>query len=284
MPKPKYEKIALIAGQGVFPISIVRGAHSENIRVVVLAIKGFCSDEIEQYADKIYWVELGQAQKGLDILQKENIKYIVMAGRVPHQTIFQYRHFDTLALKVLARTMTKRADGILNAVVKAMESYGIEVLDSSLFVRQLFQPAGLLTPKRPLTKAEEEDIRFGLPIARSVAGLDIGQTIVVKDKSVIAVEGLEGTDECIKRAGELAGPGCVVIKVSKPAQDKRFDIPIIGPTTIKSMKTAQASVLAFSANEALMFGKDEIVTNAESAGIAVCAVNNITAESQNNLY
>ena len=266
--------IGLIAGQGDFPISICRGAHSENIKVIVLAVRGFCNKNIEQFADVTHWIELGQTQRALDILKSHDIHHVVMAGRIPHQSIFQYRHFDALALKVLAHAVTKRADGLLGHVVNEMKKHDIEVLDSSLFVKSLMQPEGYMTTKRKLDAREEEDIRFGLPIARVVAGQDIGQTIVVKDKAVIAVEGFEGTDECIKRAGNLAGDGTVIVKVSKPQQDKRFDIPVIGKTTVKNMIKAGASVLAFSADETLVFDKDDVIKNADEAGIVIIAVKN----------
>jgi UDP-2,3-diacylglucosamine hydrolase len=148
----------------------------------------------------------------------------------------------------------------------------IEDMDSSLFLKGRMPTAGMLTTARALTTAEQEDVDFGYPLAKSVAGLDIGQTIIVKEKMVVAVEGAEGTDECIRRAGSLAGDGCVVIKVSKPAQDKRFDIPVIGPGTIKSMIEAGATALAMSADECLVFHRERIATEAEAAGIAMVAV------------
>ena len=269
-----FDTIGLFAGQGDFPLLITRGARAENLKVVAIALKGFCSPEIEKCATETFWVELGQTSYALDLLHQHRVHHLIMAGRVPHQTIFQYRHFDSRALKLLAKAVTRRADGLLGLVVDELKKEGITVWDSSLFVKSLMPKAGLLTVDRPLTKHEREDVAFGLPIARVVAGQDIGQTIVVKDKAVIAVEGFEGTDECIKRAGDLAGPGCVVIKVSKPRQDKRFDIPVIGPGTIRNMHRSGASAIAFSAGETLVFDRQEIIANAQKLDIAIVAVDN----------
>ena len=269
-----FDVIGLFAGQGDFPLLIAKGARADNIQVIAIALKGFCSPEIEQYATQTHWIELGQTSYAIELLHQNNVKHLIMAGRVPHQTIFQYRHFDTRALKLLAKAVTRKADGLLGLVVDELKKEGITVIDSSLFVKSLMPPAGLLTEKRPLTPREQEDVNFGLPIARVIAGQDIGQTIIVKEKCVIAVEGLEGTDECIKRAGELAGPGCVIIKVSKPRQDKRFDIPVIGTTTIKNMKKAGATAIAFSASETLVFDKKQIIAFGEENDIAVIAVSN----------
>lgn len=273
-PTREFDTIGLLTGEGDFPLLIAQGARAENIRVVALALKGFASPKIEEYADETHWVELGQTSLAIETAKKAGIKYLTMAGRVPHSTIFQYRHFDFRAVKFLAKAVTRKADGILGMVVDELKKEGITVIDSTTFVRSLMPGAGLLTPDRPLTEREAEDVEFGFPIARIVAGQDIGQTIIVKDKAVIAVEGFEGTDECIKRAGALAGPGCVIIKVSKPQQDRRYDIPCLGKTTIKSMIQAGASAIAFSAGETLLFDKQHVLDSASANDIAITAVRN----------
>jgi UDP-2,3-diacylglucosamine hydrolase len=195
----------------------------------------------------------------------------MMAGRVPHNSIFQYRHFDARALKLIAKAVNRKADTLLGAVTAELEREGIEVLDSSLFLKSLMPPPGLLTGDRQPTEGEQDDIDFGWPIAKAVAGQDIGQSIVVKGRAVIAVEAMEGTDECIRRAGEVAGPGCIVIKVSKPAQDLRFDIPVIGKTTLKHMVEAGCTALAFSARESLLFDQDEVLRVASENNISILA-------------
>jgi len=262
-------RIGLIAGQGDFPLLIARAARSAGTEVVALCIKGYASEELPDLSSRSYWLELGQLAKAIEVLKEEGITQLTMAGRIPHNTIFQYRHFDWRAMKLLARAASKRADAIMETVCEEFARDGITVIESSLFLRSLMPEPGMLTTSRQLTQDEEADISFGVPIAKIVAGQDIGQTIVVKDKSVVAVEGLEGTDKCIRRAGDLAGPGCVVVKVAKPTQDLRFDIPIVGPGTIKSMKESGATALALSAGRSLLFHRDQVVAEAEAAGIAI---------------
>lgn len=262
-------RVGLIAGQGDFPLLIARAATSAGTEVVAICIAGFASEEMPAASTKHYWMELGQLGKAIDTLKAEGVTQLIMAGRVPHNSIFQYKHFDWRAMKLLARAAGKRADALLATVCDEFAREGIEVIESSIFLRSLMPKAGLLTNNRPITETEQADINFGIPIAKIIAGHDIGQTIVVKDRMVIAVEGIEGTDKCIRRAGELAGPGCVIVKVSKPAQDLRFDIPVIGPGTIKSMKHAGAVALALSSGRSLLFHKDEVIAEAEKNNIGL---------------
>lgn len=270
-------RIGLIAGQGDFPLLIARSAISTGTEVVALCIKEFASPELETIATRSHWLELGQLQVAIDTLKKENVSHLTMAGRVPHNSIFQYRHFDWRAMKLLARAAGKRADELLNTVCAEFLKEGIQVIDSSMFLKSLMPGPGLLT-SRPPTATEQRDIDFALPLVQALAGLDIGQTIVVKDSSVIAVEGMEGTDHCIRRAGELAGSGTVVVKTAKPKQDLRFDIPVIGPGTIKSMKSAGSTALALSAGKSLIFHKDEVIELAEEAGICITIFETSTNE------
>jgi DUF1009 family protein len=183
-------------------------------------------------------------------------------------------------MKLIAKAVNKRADGLLTAVANEFLKEGIRVLDSSMFLKSMMPKDGMITPARTLTTAETDDVKFGYPIAKVVAGQDIGQTIVVKSGMVVAVEGTEGTDDCIRRAGNLVGPGCVVIKVSKPRQDLRFDIPIIGPQTIMSMSEAGATALALSSGASLVFHRDRIDNLAREAGVAVIAVSEKMMETE----
>ena len=265
-------KIGIIAGQGDFPLLIARAARGNGVEVLALGIKGFASEEIGTCADAVHWLELGQLERAIEVLKEHGVDSLILAGRVPHTSIFQYRHFDLRAVRVLRRALSRKADALLGALVDEFEREGIRILDSSLFLKSLMPDQGLLTPRRPLTDREKEDVDFGLPIAKVVAGQDIGQTIVVREKMVVAVEGAEGTDECILRAGRLAGAGCVVIKVSKPAQDLRFDIPVVGRGTVESMISAGCSALSLSARESLLFDRDVVVSAAEAADIGIIAV------------
>lgn len=266
------EKIGIIAGQGDFPILIARAAESSGTKVLALCINGFTSDDLPGITSQAHWIELGQLGKAIEILKTEGVRHVIMAGRIPHSSLFQYRHFDWRAMKLLARAAGKRADELLSTVCDEFAGEGITVEESSMFLRNLMPRPGLLTQHRPLTETELQDVEFGIPIAKVLAGQDIGQTIVVKDKMVVAVEGMEGTDKCIRRAGELAGPGCVVIKVSKPHQDLRFDIPIIGPGTIKSLIEAGASALALSSGQSLIFHLEQVISEAEAAGVGITII------------
>lgn len=267
-----YDKIGLIAGQGDFPILIANAARANGVHVLALALKGFASPDLPACADKTVWLELGQLSRAIEVLHENGIRALTMAGRVPHTSVLQYRHFDLRAVKLLAKAINKKADTILGAVTAEFEKENIQILDSSLFLKSLMPEPGLLTPGRPLTEEETADVEFGYPIAKVVAGQDIGQTIVVKRGMVIAVEGAEGTDECVRRAGALAGPGCVVIKVSKPRQDLRFDIPVIGKKTIQVMQESGVTALAVTARETLLFHRDEILRQATELGIGITAI------------
>lgn len=271
-PATALARIALIAGQGDFPFLIAQAAKANGVEVVVLALRGFAKPELAECADKIFWLELGQLGRAIELMHEHGITAVTLAGRVPHTSVLQYRHFDMRAVKLLARALNKKADTLLGAVSAEFEKERIAVLDSSLFLKSLMPEAGLLTPGRPLSPEEKSDVDFGYPIAKVVAGQDIGQTIVVKSGMVVAVEGAEGTDECVRRAGLLAGPGCVVVKVSKPRQDMRFDIPVVGRKTIEVMQETGASALAVSARETLLFHRGEILKKAAECGIAVVAV------------
>lgn len=272
------KRIGLIAGQGDFPRLMAQAARSNGVQVVIFALRNFAKEDIAQFSDEVFWLELGQLGKAIDLMKEHDVRSIAMAGRVPHQSILQYRHFDARAVKLLARSINKKADSLLGAVASEFEREGITVLDSSLFLKSLMPAAGLLTPGRPLTPEEQENVDFGYPIAKIIAGQDVGQTIVVKDGLVVAIEAVEGTDKCIRRAGELAGAGCVVVKVSKPSQDMRFDVPVVGPATIESMRVAGCTALAVSAGECLLFHREEIVAMARRTGIGIVAVGR-TADS-----
>jgi DUF1009 family protein len=254
---------------------LARAARDRGVHVTGFGLTGFAAPEFADAVDHIEWVELGQFGRLVELLHRLRIQHVSMVGRVPHNSIWQYRHFDVRAVKLLATVMNRRADGILSRICDEFRKEGIEVVDSTMFLRSFMPRAGVLTSCRALTVAEQEDIEFGLPIARAIAGLDIGQSIVVKDKAVVAVEGLEGTDKCLQRAAELCGNGFVLIKVSKPRQDARFDVPVIGLGTIQMMEELGGGVMAISAGETLMFNREEMVERANRAGIVIVAVDNV---------
>jgi DUF1009 family protein len=266
------QSIGLIAGEGQFPFLIAKAARHQKIPVVAFAIKGVTPPALEQYAEKTFWLDLGQFDTLVRLFHEHALSHAVMAGRVPHTALLQGIKFDERSQRILMELQDKKANSVLGIITAELEREQIHVLDSSLFLKPYMPAAGLLTPERPLTSEEEKDVQFGFPIAREIARLDIGQTIVVKNQIVLAVEGAEGTNRAIQRGGELGGPGTVVIKVSKPQQDFRFDIPTVGLRTIEHMEQAGSSALAISAGETLFFDREEALALARRASIAIVAV------------
>lgn len=265
------KRIGLLTGNGKFPLFLCQAAKGHNIDIVVIAVKDELDSDLSKYASKIHWIELGQGKKVLEILKKEALKYVVMAGKIKKTTIFkQTFKMDEEARSVLKKVIDKRDDTILKAIADRLEAEGIQLLDSTRFLKSLLAKQGIYTKKKP-TRPQREDIDFGFKIAKTMGGLDIGQTVVIKDKAVIAVEAIEGTDEAIVRAGGLTA-GTVVVKTSKPKQDMRFDVPTVGLNTIESMKKASAYVLAIEAEKTLMLEKETVIKEADEAGICIVAV------------
>lgn len=263
--------IGLIAGEGKFPFLLAQAAGDRHIRVTAIGIEGVTSPKLADKVSEMCWVKFGQFNNIIQCLHEHNITKTIMAGRLKHNSIFQLTKIDRRGIKLLAKTASRRADDLLGAVTDELANENIEVLDSTMLMRECMPEPGLLTPGCPGNAEVLADIEFGRPLAKSIAGLDVGQTIVVKQKSIVAVEAMEGTDQTILRAGKIAGPGCVVIKVSKPRQDRRFDVPVIGRTTIRKMIEAQCSALALPGNEALFFDQEETCALAEAHGITILA-------------
>ncbi len=265
------KRIGLITGNGKFPVFICRAAKGQNIGIVVIAVKDEIDSDLSRYVDKIYRIELGQGKKLLEILKKENLKYAIMAGKIKKTTIFkQTFKMDEVTRNVLRSAIDRGDDTILKAIADRLKKEGIQLLDSTRFLKSIMAKRGIYTRGNP-NRSQREDIDFGFKIAKAVGGLDIGQTVIIKKKAVIAVEAIEGTDEAIIRAGGLS-PGCVVVKTSKPEQDMRFDVPTVGLNTIESMKKAAACVLAIEAEKTLILEKDAMIKEANKAGICIIAV------------
>ncbi|MDD5505014.1 MAG: UDP-2,3-diacylglucosamine diphosphatase LpxI [Candidatus Omnitrophica bacterium] len=265
-------QIAIIAGSGKFPLLVAKAAKSNNLKVITLSIISSADKKMEVVGDKNYWIELGQGKQLLDIMKKEGVTHAVMAGKINKSTIIrQSVRLDQEAKNILSRVRDKKDDTILSAVAGRLRDFNIELLDSTLFLKGFMSERGTMT-RKPLSKIHLQDIRFGLSIAKNMGSLDIGQSVIIKDRAVIAVEAIEGTDEAIKRAGQLVGEGCVVVKVSKPAQDMRFDVPVVGLETIKAMKFSGASVLALEAGKVLMLEKSDMIQEAEKIGLSIVGV------------
>jgi len=265
-------RIGLIAGNGTFPFLALKGARSLGHDVTVVAVKEEAFPAIEDEARglgaDVHWVSLGHLGKCIRILKEAGISRAVMAGQVKHVRIFSGIIPDLTLLSVLTKLKTRNTDALISAVAEVMRGEGIELLDSTAFLEPLLAREGVLT-SRPPGHEEQADFAFGYRMADQVAALDIGQTIVVKNQAVVAVEAMEGTDAVIARAGALAGPGTRVVKVAKPNQDMRFDVPVVGLATIEAMRAAGASALSIDAGRTLVLDGDRVFAAAGEAGISM---------------
>ena len=265
-------KIGLIAGNGRFPFLALRGARSLGHDVTVVAIKEEAFPDLEQAAASagadLHWVSLGHLGTCIKIFKASGISQAVMAGQVKHVKIFSGIVPDLTLLSVFSRLRARNTDALISAVADVMHDNGVELLDSTAFLGPLLAREGVLSA-RPPSDEERADLEFGYRMADAIAALDIGQTIAVKHKAVVAVEAMEGTDEVIGRAGHLAGPGVRIVKVAKPNQDMRFDVPVIGIATIQAMRVAGASALSVDAGRTLVLDGEHVFASANEAGIAI---------------
>jgi hypothetical protein len=265
-------KIGLIAGAGELPIVFAKTAQEKGDEVFILGIHGITDDKISKYGN-VKWVNFGKLQEVLDYLKENNIKNLVMLGKIEHKLLLEsISELDTRTLMFLAKLPDQRAETILGGLIKELEEEGFIFIDPTPYLGSLLVTEGLINNIKP-TEKQIEDAKFGLKIAKAVADLDIGQTVVVKDKIVVAVEALEGTDKCILRAGELAGEGTVVCKVARKHQDFRFDVPVIGLKTLESMKQAKAKFLAVEAGKTYLLNREEFIKKADEYGISVMGFN-----------
>jgi DUF1009 family protein len=261
----------LIAGNGRFPFLVLEGARSQGIEMVVIAIKEEAAPELETQTKRLHWVSLGELSKTIDLLHREGVTQAVMAGQVKHTKIFSAIRPDWKLAKLLFALPRKNTDSLIGAVAKVLEDEGIRLVDSTLFLKPLVPEAGVLTQRAP-GESEAADMEYGLGVARQIAGMDVGQTVVISDKACVAVEAMEGTDETIARAARLAaGKQLVVVKVSKPNQDMRFDVPVVGLPTIEQMRACGATALAVDAGRTLFFDREKLIELANQAGIAIQA-------------
>ena len=265
-------RIGLIAGNGRFPFLVLHGARSLGHDVTIVAIKEEAFTDLETTAHDVgadfHWLSLGQLGKCIKILKTAGVSQAVMAGQVKHVKIFSGIMPDLTLVSVLTRLKARNTDALISAVAEVMRGEGIELMDSTRFLEPLLARPGTLTDRIP-NEQEHEDFQFGYRMADAIAALDIGQTIAVKHKAVVAVEAMEGTDEVIGRAGHLAGPGVRIVKVAKPKQDMRFDVPVIGIATIQAMRIAGASALSIDAERTLVLDGEHVFKSANEAGITI---------------
>ncbi len=261
----------LIAGNGRFPFLVLEGARSQGIDMAVLALKEEASPELARAAKRVQWVSLGELSKAIEFLLSEGVTQAVMAGQVKHNKIFSAIRPDWKLAKLLMSLPRKNTNSLIGAVAKVLEEEGIQLVDSTLFLKPLLPDVGVLTRRAP-NEHETADITYGLGVARQIAAMDIGQTVVIADRACVAVEAMEGTDETMERAARFAnGRPLVVVKVSKPKQDMRFDVPVVGLPTVETMKRTGATALAIDATRTLLFDRAKLIELADSAGIAIQA-------------
>jgi UDP-2,3-diacylglucosamine hydrolase len=265
-------RIGLIAGNGRFPFLALQGARGLGHDVTVVAVKEEAFPELERAARdagaELHWVSLGHLGKCIKILKEAGVRQAVMAGQVKHAKIFSGIIPDLTLLSVLTKLRARNTDALISAVAEVLRGEGIELLNSTVFLEPLLAKAGTLSRRLP-TAGELDDLAFGYRMADAVAALDIGQTLAVKDKAVVAVEAMEGTDVVIRRAGEIAGPGTRIVKVAKPKQDMRFDVPVVGVATVEAMKAAGATAISIDAGKTLVVDGTKFFDAADAADIAV---------------
>ncbi|MDR0617739.1 MAG: UDP-2,3-diacylglucosamine diphosphatase LpxI [Endomicrobium sp.] len=265
------ENIGLIAGNNRFPFLVAKEIKKSGNRVICIALKEEADVELENVCDKVFWLSVGKFQKIIEALKSENVKSIVMAGQVKHVKIYSAISMDFRALKVMGSLVNKKTDTILKTIANEFEKDGMYLMPSYTYLKRLLAPSGLISGKK-LSSDENKNIDFGYKIAKGIASFDIGQTVVVKDKSVLAVESVEGTDECIKRAYKLGGENSIVIKVAKPNQDFRFDVPVIGLQTVDTLKQNKVRAIAIEAGVTLILDKNEVIEKAKEEKVTIFGI------------
>ncbi len=265
-------RIGLVAGSGRLPIIFSDMAKAKGDEVIAFGIKGITDAGLEKSVDKMHWLVWGDLKKAMMLLLMERIKRIVLLGKISKEMVFKDTgNMDAEAKALMGKIGDKKDYSILGGVAGALKKVGVEVLDPTVYLETLVPSKGVLTQHEP-SEAEMEDVNYGIAIARELAKSDIGQTIAVKDRTVIAVEAAEGTDETISRAGKLVKGGFVVIKVARPDQDMRFDIPLIGPDTLSSIERAGGTVLALEANKTFLMDREELIKRADANDISVVII------------
>jgi DUF1009 family protein len=263
-------KLGLIAGNGRFPFLVIEGARNAGASIAVAAIREETDPEIERVADRLTWVGIGQLGKMIRFFKDQGVEKAIMAGQVKHVQIFSRAIPDVRMLKMLLRLPRRNTDALIGAVANELATEGIELIDSTYFLKDQIPEAGTLTRRAP-DQREQSDVEYGLEIAGEIARLDLGQTIVIRDRACVAIEAMEGTDAVIRRAGQLAGGRLTVVKIAKPDQDMRFDVPVVGLPTIEAMIEAGATCLCLSAGKTLMFDREEMIELANARKIVIAA-------------
>ena len=261
-------RFGLIAGNGQFPFLVIEGARKSGAALSVVAIKEETDPRIDEVADNVLWVGIGQLAKMIGFFKREGVEKAIMAGQVKHVQLFSGAMPDMRMMKMLWNLPRRNTDALISGVADELAKDGIELVDSTYLIPDHLAQKGVLTKRSP-DKIEKENIDYGLQITSEIARLDLGQTIVVRSKACVAIEAMEGTDATIRRAGELANGKLTVVKVAKPEQDMRFDVPVVGLPTIETMIAAGATCLSVTAGKTLIFDRGEMIARANEAKISV---------------
>lgn len=266
------KKLGLIAGSGKFPIICSKTAKDKGVYVVAVALKEEANPALEKFADKIHWISVGELKRSIEIFKSEGIKSAIMAGKITKARLFRDTpQLDSTTQALLKNARDKKDTSLLKSVAKILKFFGITLIDSTLFLKDHLPGKGVLSRRQP-TPDEWGDIKFGFSLAKRMGQLDIGQTVVVKSKTILAIEAIEGTDEAILRGGKLGNGDVVVVKTARPRQDKRFDIPTIGPETIRCLKDAGGRVLAIEAKKTLLLERDKCIDLADANNFSLVVI------------
>lgn len=264
-------KQGLIAGDGNLPVEMARHAKENGFEVVCISLAKDNFKELKKYCSKVYSCHPGEVNRIEQILKDEEIKQATFLGKVHKRVLLQLHKFDKRAIELLKQVQRLNDDQVMLLIVGEFEKFGITVLDQTIFIKNLMIPSGVLGKHKP-SEMQMDDVNYGFWLAKEMGKIDVGQSVVIKDKMAMAVEAIEGTDVCIKRGCKLAKRNAVVVKVAKPSQDKRFDIPAIGLRTLKTMKKYKASLIAVEANETIIVEQEKVVEFADKNNIVIMAV------------
>ena len=272
-------KVGLIAGIGNLPVEFMRAAQHEGYEVVVISVVTDGAPELQAEADAYYQISVFKSDTVIKTFLKEGVTDVTMLGKVTKEHL--YKKITTIpdmrTIKLLNRLRNRKDDTIMLAIVEELEKEGLSVADQTKYMRSLMPPVGVMTNRQP-TEVEQLDITFGFTLAKQMGALDIGQTVVVKEQAAMAIEAIEGTDECIKRGGALGREGAVVVKTAKPNQDVRFDVPAVGMKTLESMIAGNCKVLAMEAKRTIFVEQEAVLQKANELGIVICAVEGLDEE------
>jgi DUF1009 family protein len=264
------DTLGIIAGNGVYPRLLADSARRAGVKkIVAAAFTGETDPALTQHVDVIEWMRVGQLNKLLKFFRDREIRHAIMAGQLAPKNLFDL-HPDWKALLLLGKLKERNAETVFAAIADELAKAGVDLLPATTFLDESLAPSGLIAGPK-LSRGEEEDVKFGWKIAKEISGLDIGQTVIVKDGTIVAVEAFEGTNDAIKRGGTLARKGAVMVKVAKPNQDMRFDVPVVGVETIRIGAEAKLRVIAVEAGKTLLLEKDAIVELAGHSNISIVA-------------